>query len=81
MTGETLSLERQRSLRLTDHEVEVIDAVARAEGMTFSQFVRRTLRRAVNLPLDGSLPPVLGENVTPSNGAAIGEHPNNGGAS
>lgn len=76
MKGETVELlDRNRNFRLSAEEDIRLDRIARDAGMTVSQLVRKTLRDALFLPADGTIPPAMSETRTSTNGAAIGEPP------
>lgn len=86
MTAQTLGKTRAIQTRVTEEEGERLDRIAHIEGCSVADLGRRALRQvfpqAFLLPIDGTNGADVERNdhTTPANGAAIGEHPNNGGA-
>jgi hypothetical protein len=75
MKSETVELlDRTRGIRLSSEEDILLDRLAREAGMTVSQLVRKTLRDALFLPMDGTNRDIEAPSLT-GNGAAIGETP------
>lgn len=50
--SETITLAKQRNIRLTAEEDDLLELLARKEDMPVSAFIRRTLRRALFLSSD-----------------------------
>lgn len=74
-------MDRFRNIRLTPGQDEALRDLARKKGLDVSSFVRSTLIEVLSLPTDAENGHVMSNDATPTNGAAIGEHPNTGGAS
>lgn len=82
MKGETVELlDRNRNFRLSADEDEELARRARGAGMTVSQLVRKTLRDALFLASDVTIPPTVSEIRTNSTTSPSGELPNSAVAS